>query len=177
LNLPSHHPARYRITNSNHYIDPIIYLRHSIALRSVIAQYTLTCLEREGGITVATTLKINWSFTSRIDGGPQLSESQPVIEVTAYDYMVVPVASSAKTDINLPSATGAQMVAILATKYSAKVTYVIDGAPTPQVLDGPHIFIGPGAVAFLGATAPKKLTFTNSSPDMITVQVFVGRPA
>lgn len=132
---------------------------------------------------MAATLKINWSFTSTIDGGPQLSESQPVIEVTAYDYtkqvLLAPVApaTSTVTDVNLPSATAAQMVAILATKYSDKVNYEIDGAAPARVLDGPHIFIGPGAVAFLGATAPKKLTFSNSSTDMITVQVFVGRPA
>lgn len=129
------------------------------------------------------TLKVNWSFASRIDGGPQLSESQPPIEVTAYDYikevLLAPVApaTSTTTDVNLQSGTNPQMVVVLASKYTDKVKYKVDAAAADHVLDGPHIFMGTGAVAFLGSASPKKLTFTNSSTDAITVQVFVGRPA
>ena len=132
---------------------------------------------------MAATLKINWSFTSRIDGGPQLSESLPVIEVTAYDFikqvLLAPVlpATLTTTDVNLQNGTDPQMVAILASKYTDTVKYEVDGAGTDHVLDGPHLFIGLGAVAFLGSASPKKLKFTNSSTDAITVQIFVGRPA
>ena len=114
---------------------------------------------------MAAPLQINWSFVSKIDGGPQLSESQPVIGVTAYDYIKEVVsASSSSPDLNLPSSTTVQMVAILASKYSDKVTYLIGGAGgTKMVLNGPHIFMGSGAVAFLGSTFPAKLTFKNDS--------------
>ena len=129
------------------------------------------------------TLKINWSFTSRIDGGPQLAESVPVLDVSAYDFIkqVLPApvgpAVSTTTDINLGLGTNPAMIVILASKYSDKVKYDVDALAVDHVLDGPHLFIGSGAVPFLGAASPKKLTFTNASTDPITVQVFVGRPA
>jgi hypothetical protein len=132
---------------------------------------------------MAGTLKINWSFASRIDGGPQLSESQPVIEVMAYDYikqtLLPPVAPATSTtgDVNLVVGANPQMIAILSNKYSDKVTYEVDGAAPDHVLDAPHLFLGVGAVAYMGSANPKKLTFTNKSTDTITVQVFVGRPA
>ena len=53
----------------------------------------------------------------------------------------------------------------------------IDGAAPDRVLDGPHVFLGAGAVGFMSAGNPQKLTFTNSSTDAVTVQVFVGRAA
>ena len=131
---------------------------------------------------MATALKVNWSFTSQIDGGPQLSASQPSIDVSAYDYLkqVLPAPApggSTVTDVHLQPNTVAKMVAILADKYSTKVTYQVDGAAPDRVLDGPHVFLGAGAVGFMSAGNPQKLTFTNSSTDAVTVQVFVGRAA
>jgi hypothetical protein len=132
---------------------------------------------------MAGTLKINWSFTSRIDGGPQLAESVPVVEVSAYDFIrqVLPTpiapATSTTTDVHLGGGTNPAMVVILASKYSDKVKYTVDAVGTDHILDAPHLFIGAGAVPFLGAVSPQKLTFTNASADAVTVQVFVGRPA
>ena len=133
---------------------------------------------------MAANLQINWSFVLNIDGGPQLSEAKPVIEVLAYDYITAPLApgvldTPSKAEVNPPSVTGTQTIVILATKYSDKVGYkdaAAEDAPL-HVLDGPHIFIGRGAVAFLGDTTPNKLQFFNKSNEDITVQVFVGRPA
>src|SRR5262245_52544848 len=130
---------------------------------------------------MASTLKINWGFTAKVDGGPQLSESAPPIEVNAYEFVkqVLPAASPAPstTDVNLQNGTDPQMVAILSTKYTTKLEYVVDGGATKHKLDGPHVFVGPGAVAFLGSSSPKKLTFTNAATEAINVQVLVGRPA
>lgn len=128
------------------------------------------------------TLKINWSFSAKVDGGPQLSESQPVIEITAYDFIkqILPAAvppATTSTDVNLQTGTDPQMVVIIASKYTDKVEYAVDGGVAHHKLDGPHAFVGPGAVGFLGSSSPKKLTFINSSTDAITVQVLVGRPA
>ena len=55
---------------------------------------------------MATALKVNWSFTSQIDGGPQLSASQPSIDVSAYDYLkqVLP-APAPRSSAPLPSST------------------------------------------------------------------------
>lgn len=129
-----------------------------------------------------TTLKVTWSFTSQIDGGPRLSASTPSIEISAYDYVkqTLPapaVGASTKTDVHLQPDTSAKMVAILADKYDPKVTYQVDGGGAERVLDGPHLFLGGGAVKFMSTTNPQKLTFTNSSTGAITVQVFVGREA
>jgi hypothetical protein len=135
---------------------------------------------------MANPLKVNWSFTSQIDGGPQLNASQPPLEITAYDYMKQTLAAEAGgtpsvTDVHLQPDTAAKMVAILADKYDAKVTYQVDGKGPDRILDGPHVFLGAGAVGFLSTLTPpenpQKLTFTNATTDAITVQVFVGRSA
>lgn len=136
---------------------------------------------------MSATLKINWSFSAKVDGGPQLSDSQPPVEVTAYDLLrqelPAPVAPATSTtaDINFPSATAPQMVVIQASKYSAdakkRVVYQVDGKAPDRLMDGPHVFMGTGAAGYLGATTPKKLSFTNSMDEAVTIQVLVGRPS
>ena len=131
---------------------------------------------------MAAPLKFSWSFTSQIDGGPQFSQSQPSIQVSAYDYVkqALPAAAaggSTTTDVHLQPDTAAQVVAILSDKYDTNVTYQVDGAGPQRTLDGPHLFLGAGAVGFMSAGNPQKLTFTNKLTSAVTVQVFVGRAA
>jgi hypothetical protein len=135
---------------------------------------------------MAAPIKIAWNFNASIEGGPQLSESQPSIEVSAYDVikatLAAPVApaTSTATDIHLQpvSTAGAvTMLAIVASKYSDKISYKVDAVATDRVFDGPHVFLGAGAVGFLNATAPQKLTFTNTLAEAVSVQVLIGRAA
>jgi hypothetical protein len=133
---------------------------------------------------MAGTIKINWNFAASINGGPQVGAFEPAIEVSAYDYIKVTLpapasgSTASSTDVHLQPASTAgavSMVAILSEKYSDKVSYTVDSVATARVLDGPHVFLGPGAVSFLNSTGPQKLTFANSLPAAVTVQVLVGR--
>ena len=129
---------------------------------------------------MSAPLTVNWTFTSQIAGGPQISESQPSIGVWAYDYVTKTLAAaSAGIDVHLePATTAASIVAVLADQYSANVTYQVDGGADVRKLDGPHVFLGQGAVAYMSAGGnPQKLTFGNAGTGTVTVRVFVGRAA
>jgi hypothetical protein len=134
---------------------------------------------------VSAPIKINWNFTASIDGGPQLGAFEPSFDVSAYDYIKAMLAAPASgststtTEVHLQPTPGAgtvTMVAILADQYSNQVTYKVDDVQTDRVFDGPHVFLGTGAVGFLN-DPPKKLTFTNKLPSAVTVQILVGRKA
>ena len=89
-------------------------------------------------------------------------------------------ATSTTTAVQLQPSTGAgavALVAILADHYSDKITYTVDGVTTVRVFDGPHVFLGPGAVGFLNTAPPQKLTFVNALTTAVTVQILVGRTA
>jgi hypothetical protein len=125
-------------------------------------------------------LTVNWTFTSQIAGGPQISESQPAIGVWGYDYVTKTLAgASTGIDVHLePATTTASMVAVLADQYSTNVTYNVDGGTDVRKLDGPHLFLGQGAVAYMSSLGnPQKLTFANTGTGTVTVRVFVGRAA
>src|SRR5436305_3989719 len=135
---------------------------------------------------MAALIKINWSFNASIDGGPQLGAFQPAFDVSAYDYIKVTLpapaggATSTSTDVHLQPGTAAGTVvllAILADKYSDKISYTVDAVATARVLDGPHVFLGSGAVGFLNNAPPQKLTFINAVPNAVTMQILVGRTA
>ena len=135
---------------------------------------------------MAGLIKINWSFNANINGGPQLGAFQPAFDVSAYDYIKVTLpppsggTASTSTDVHLQGGTAAGTVvllAILADKYSDKISYTVDAVATARVLDGPHVFLGSGAVGFMNNAPPQKLTFVNAVPDAVTMQILVGRTA
>jgi hypothetical protein len=91
-----------------------------------------------------------------------------------------PAPAVAGTAVRLQPGVGAGsvlLVAILADQYSDKITYTVDGDATIRTLDGPHVFLGAGAVGFLGGAPPQKLTFTNALAAPVSVQILVGRTA
>jgi len=57
---------------------------------------------------------------------------------------------------------------------SADLTYEVSG--TAIALDGPHVLLGAGAVALLGA-GTSSLTFTNNLADPAAIEILVGRDA
>jgi len=124
--------------------------------------------------------EIKWQFQAAVAGGPSLSFNQPVITVDAYDVVQVALPDGASgTAVSIqPSSSANQMalVVIASDQYGAKLTYKVDSLGTTNKLDGPHIFVGPGAVAFLNpGQAPNSLTFSNSLGKTANVSVLVGR--
>ena len=125
-------------------------------------------------------VNINWQFQAAIQGGPTLAINQPSISVAAYDVVQVHLAIGA-AGVAVPIQPGATsgdvvLVVVNSSQFGAGLTYTVDAVGTAHVLDGPHLLIGSGAVAFLNSAAPPKLlTFTNGLASAADVQVVVGR--
>ena len=124
--------------------------------------------------------EIKWQFQAVVAGGPSLSINQPAITVDAYDVVQVALPDGATgTAVSIqPSSSASQMavVVISSDEYGAKLTYKVDSVKTTNKLDGPHIFVGAGAVAFLNpGQAPNSLSFSNSLGKTANVSVLVGR--
>ncbi len=123
--------------------------------------------------------KLQYSFSAQISSGPSLAEAK-TLDVESYDKTKVTV-SDGSTDLEVniqPDGAGlTQFLMVKASAYSANLSYKVNNSSaTPVVLDGPHIFIGAGAVALLDS-APTKLFFSNSTGGDVTVDVLVGRDA
>jgi hypothetical protein len=123
--------------------------------------------------------KITYSLSVQVAGGPKISDSD-TLEVEAYDKTQVTLAdgdSDIEVDIQPGGAGLAQFVSVTATDYDNTLTYKVNAAPATAIpLDGPHLFIGAGAVSLLDP-APIKLFFTNATGSNVTVNVLVGRDA
>lgn len=118
------------------------------------------------------TLNVNWIFTAQVNGGPQFSASQPSFGVAGFDHGThILAATNGTADVTI-DITHAKVLLILADTYSTQLSYKIDASATVHNLDGPHVFIGPGAVAIFGTAAT--LHFSNTSANPATVQVFIG---
>lgn len=123
---------------------------------------------------------INWQFQATIPGGPVLILNQPVTAVDAYDVVEVTIpksASSVAVPVQPSTAAGdVVLMVVSSSQYDSGVKYTVDALADTHALDGPHILVGSGAVGFLNSAAPpQKLTFSNSLPNDIKVQVLVGR--
>lgn len=117
---------------------------------------------------------ITYSFTANVSGGPSLTESASVT-VEAYDQIEVAVPAGDSTTVDVQPGDGGQLLVITASDY-VNITYAVDGSSTIRELDGPHILIGSGAVALLGATQ-NSIEFSNGGGDEATVCILVGRDA
>jgi len=125
-------------------------------------------------------VNINWQFQASIQGGPSLAINQPQIQVAAYDVVQKALAdgdTAVVVPIQPDSTPGdVVFVAISSDRYGAKLTYKVDKLKTTNVLDGPHLFIGVGAIAFLNSSQPaSSLSFSNALGKPANIQVLVGR--
>jgi hypothetical protein len=126
--------------------------------------------------------KITWQFQATIPGGPSVLLNQPSIDFAAYDVVSLTIpAGASNVAMAVQPASGAGDVVFLvvnSSQYDPKLTYTVDAIGTSHALDGPHVFVGAGAVSLLNNTAsPQKLTFNNTLTADVTVQVITGRKA
>ena len=122
---------------------------------------------------------IKYSLSFQVVG----STSVPVngmLEPEAYSKIQVEVpAGASDLAVNLqPSGTKlAEFLLIKSSKYATDLTYKINSAAgTPIILDGPHVFIGNGAVAILDSD-PTQLLFSNALSEDVTIDILLGRDA
>jgi hypothetical protein len=126
------------------------------------------------------SIAISWAFNAAVTNGPTISlANDPPISVDAYDLVTTTLAASSVGKIvNLqPSATAGDVVLIALKSDAYDKTVLYDAGGGKQNLDGPVLLVGAGAVALLGTTPPKSLTFDNGLAKKVTVQVLVGRKA
>lgn len=121
--------------------------------------------------------KINWNYAINVISGPQVSQTG-VIDVDAYDKFTVTIDKSASQTVELiPGAAGnkVEKVKLLVLSPSgSSLSYTANGQEVP--LDGPHVFIGTGAVQLLGQFTG--LTFKNDDAQNAAVlQIIIGRDA
>lgn len=122
--------------------------------------------------------KISWNFVVQALNGPSISgagsltpEAYETIDVT-----VPGITPPLTKKVTLPGAMSLLIIKPPApTTPGMNITY--KGTPAipgePVVLDGPHVFIGAGAIAFLGAATD--LTFTNATGADTEIQILIGR--
>ncbi len=119
--------------------------------------------------------KINWNYTISVVSGPQVSQAG-VIGVDAYDKFTVTIDKNASQTVELiPGAAGdkAENVKLLVLSPSgSSLSYTVNSQEVP--LDGPHVFIGAGAVQLLGQFTG--FTFKNGdAQDAASLQIIIGR--
>jgi hypothetical protein len=127
---------------------------------------------------------IKYSVNVQVVGGPTVPIIDKV-EPEAYEKIQITVsAGAADKEMNLqPGGNNlAEFLLIKSSSYKDAdplhtLTYKVnDTGATAITLDGPHIFIGKGAVGILDA-APTKLFFTNSLSNDVTIDILIGRDA
>jgi len=125
-------------------------------------------------------VNINWQFQTTIPGGPAFIINRPNIQVDGYDlvaFTIPPSTSNVAVPIQPSTGVGDVLfLVITSSQYDAGLSYTVDALTTNHVLDGPHMLVGSGAVAFLNSSAPpQKLTFASTLTTKVDVQVVVGR--
>ncbi len=129
-------------------------------------------------------INVNWAFNVAIDAGPRISlVNVPKISIDAYDMIIVKVDAGTNVSVDLQPTTTAGNVVMLAITSDVYddgvagdvVTYTHGGGANKLELDGPHLLMGPGAVALLGSAPPASLSFSNSLTKPVNLQILVGR--
>jgi hypothetical protein len=125
---------------------------------------------------IKMTVSITHHFVANVGGGPSLVSTDS-IDCEAYELINVSIpADGNDVPVNLSADSGALLIAITSSAYD-DIAYDVDGGATGIALDGPHILIGPGVIALLGAP-PGQLTFRKSvGGDDADVSILVGRDA
>jgi hypothetical protein len=128
--------------------------------------------------------KIKYSLNVQVVGGPSVPINGEVAP-EAYEKIQIGLsAGAADKEMNLqPGGNNlANFLLIKASSYNDTdpthtLTYKVNNTgATAITLDGPHIFIGKGAVGILDA-APTKLFFSNSLTSDVTIDILIGRDA
>lgn len=125
---------------------------------------------------MAETIKYSLNF--QVVGGTSVPISSEIV-VDAYAKIQVAVpASTTDLTINLQpdGANLAKFLLIKSSAYGDDLTYKVNSSTTPIILDGPHVFIGNGAVSILDSS-PTKLLFSNDLTDDVTIDILLGRDA
>jgi hypothetical protein len=125
---------------------------------------------------VAETIKYSLNF--QVVGGTSVPISSEIV-VDAYAKIQVAVPAGA-TDLTInlqpDGANLAKFLLIKSSAYGDDLTYKVNTSTTPIILDGPHVFIGNGAVSILDSS-PTKLLFSNDLTDDVTIDILLGRDA
>ncbi len=121
--------------------------------------------------------KISWSFKAQVTAGPSITLAG-TIEPEAYDKIEVPVTAGGSATARVqPNDSGVQFLLLYTSdgKYDT-LTYEVDSSGDIVTFNGPHILIGTGAAALLGATQ-KVFAFNNGGATDVTIGILVGRTA
>lgn len=125
---------------------------------------------------------INAAASFAVPGGPTLALNS-AIAAEAYDKIDVAIApGDAEKVVNIQPGAAAQLrlLVIKSSFYGAELSYVAsDGTDDSDAvtLDGPQLFIGPGAIALFGVD-PRALKFSNThATQAAQVEILVGRDA
>lgn len=126
---------------------------------------------------MAAAIKIKWGFDFQVDASPRVTLNQPEIEVDSYDVTKVAVAPGASADVQVQPLGGdnVSFLVVSSDNYGDLLTYKVDADATDYKLNAPHVFLGSGAVRFIGADAPKKLAFKNDTAKAANLTVVAGR--
>jgi hypothetical protein len=142
---------------------------HTQAFKSQLSQRGVT----------AMTERLSYAVSVQVTTGPKMSASNQ-LEIQAYDkaqVILVDGDSDIQVNIQPDGVDLTHFLSITASVYSSSLTYKVnDAAATEIQLDGPHVFIGAGAVGLLDP-APTTLFFGNATGGDVRVTVLVGRDA
>ncbi len=126
---------------------------------------------------MAETIKYSLSF--QVVGGATIPVAGK-IEPEAYEKIQVTVPAGATdlvTNLQPSGADLGEFLLIKSSAYGADLTYKVnEDTATAISLDGPHIFIGKGAVAILDSE-PAQLLFSNGLTEDVTIDILLGRDA
>lgn len=136
------------------------------------------------------TETIKYSLNFQVVGGTSVPISNE-IAVEAYEKIQVVVPKST-TDLAIDLPDGIEFLLIKSSVYGDEMTYKVATSttdatvdpptvtttisPTPVVLDGPHFFIGSGAVSIL-SPSPTQLLFSNTLDKAVTIDILLGMDA
>jgi len=122
---------------------------------------------------------IKYSLSFQVVGGTSIPVTGK-LEPEAYSkiQVEVPAGASDLTTNLQPSGTKlAEFLLIKSSAYGVDLSYKVNlGTATPIILDGPHVFIGNGAVAIRDSD-PTQLLFSNASSEDVTIDILLGRDA
>lgn len=128
------------------------------------------------------SVKVGWTMSVQVTDGPKLPAAGK-FEVDAYDVIRVEVPAGAKgmeVEIQPGAMSAVQLLMLHASKFTTDLSYSVNAAIGTAAdrfsLDGPHLLVGSGAMAMLGAS-PRSLFFYNGDADPIYLTILVGRDA
>ncbi len=122
---------------------------------------------------------IKYSLSFQVVGGTTIPITGEIYP-EAYEKIKIDIPTGTDDlSVNLqPDGTNlGEFLLIKASTYGSELTYKVnDASATEIVLDGPHVFIGKGAVGILDSS-PVILLFSNNTGEDVTVEILLGRDA